>query len=112
MASTFAELWSEIEGAALSAVTAIKDEVIAIEQQIEAEIEADVVLLLGQLKDLAIATVIEMAKLSISGEEKFGNVVTTVFQHAEANAIAIGIADAQMLAQQAFRAVQKAVSSL
>lgn len=109
MASTFAELWAEIEGAAAAAVTAIKAEVIIVENQIVPEIEADLVMALGQLKDLAITTVLEMATRTLSGSEKFGTAVTTVFQHAEANAIAIGIADAQMLVQQAYRAVQKAL---
>lgn len=109
MASTFSELWLEIEGAAKTAVTALIADVLLVENQIVPAIESELVTLLGQLKDVAVAAVLEVAKLTISGEEKFGTAVTTVFQHAEANAIAIGIADAQMLVQQTYRAIQKAV---
>lgn len=112
MATTFSELWLEIEGAAASAVAAVKSEIASIENQIVPVIEADLVLALSQLKDIAIAAVLDAAKMAISGEEKLSTVVTTVFQHAEANAIAVGIEDVRLLAQQAYHAVAKAVGAL
>ena len=108
-ATTFSELWTELKADAEAAVSAAKANLVSLEQNIVPVIESDLVLVFNQLKGLAIQAVISAAASSLSGNEKFGTVVTTVFQTAEAQALNIGIQDAQLLAQQAYLAVASAV---
>jgi hypothetical protein len=109
-ATTFAELWSELKSDAAASVAAVKAEAVALETQIVPVIESDIVLVLSQLKQLAIDTVLTAAKEALTGGEKLGLVVTTVLQAAEAEGKAIAVGDAQMLAQQAYYAVSTALT--
>ena len=108
-ATTFAELWTELKADAVAAVAAVKADAIAIEQQIVPVIESDIVLLLGQFKQVAVAAVLSAASQGLTGNEKLGTVVTAVFQAAEASGVTIALNDAQMFAQQAYNAVATAL---
>lgn len=107
--STFADLWTELKQDAEAAVSAAKADLLALEQNIVPVIEADLVAVFNQLKDIAISTVLDLASSALSGKEKLSTVVTTVFQTAEAQALSIGLDDARLLAQQAYNAVAAAV---
>lgn len=104
-ATTFVELWNELKADAAAAVKAVEAKAVELEHYIVPVIEADLAMAFSQLKSVAIQAVMEAATLGLTGNEKLGTVVTTVYQHAEANAINIGLTDAQLLAQQAYNAV-------
>lgn len=115
MASTFAELGAELIADAEAAWQKIKDTAIEIEHNIVPVIEADIVAVLSQFKQLAIDTVLNFAQAefnNLTGAEKQSNVVTTVFQAAEAAGKNMAIQDARLLAQQAYDAVKATASSL
>lgn len=106
MTTTLAQLWTEIKAEVHTVINTLEADVVFLEQKIVPVIEADFVLALGQLKTVAINAVLELASLAVSGQEKFGSAVTTVFQHAEANLIRIGIEDVRMLVQQVYDTVK------
>lgn len=115
MASTFAELAHDLIETAERAWEAIKAEAIDFEHRIVPVIEADIVAVLGQFKQLAIDTVLNFAKAefdNLTGAEKHSNVVTTVFQAAEAAGKQVAIQDVRMFAQQAYDAVKATAASL
>lgn len=107
-ATTFEGLWTELEDGAKALLAEAGEKLQEIEANIVPTIEADIVMVLSQFKDLAIQTVMQFASAefaNMTGQEKNGNVVTTVFQAAEAAGKNIAIQDAQLLAQQAYNAV-------
>lgn len=108
-ATTFEELWQELEDGAKTLLAEAGEKLQEIEANIVPTIEADIVMVLSQFKELAIQTVLQFASAefaTLTGQEKQGNVVTTIFQAAEAAGKTIAITDAQLLAQQAYNAVK------
>ena len=112
-ATTFAQLWDNLKAEAVTEIAKLKADAVAFEANIVPTIEADIVTVLDQFKSLAINTVLKFAQAefaNMSGEEKLGNVVTTVVQAAESAGKSIALGDAQTLAQQAFNAVSGALA--
>jgi hypothetical protein len=113
MGSTFADLWTELKAEAVSQIAALEADAAVVEANITPIVESDLVALFGQFKTLLISTVLNLAKAEFSnltGQEKQGNVVTTVFQAAEASGVSLLLSDATMLAQQAYNAVGASLS--
>ena len=113
MASTFSELWNELKAEAVAEIAKLKAEVADFEHTIVPVIESDVASVLSQFKNLAVTTVLNLAKAEMSvltGAEKQSTVVTTVFQAVEAAGKEVAIQDVRMLAQQAFDAVGSALA--
>lgn len=112
MANTFEDLWTELKTDAAAEWDVIKAKAVEIEHTIVPVIEADVVAVLSQFKTLAIQTILDLAKAefaALTGAEKQSNVVTTVFQAAEAAGTTIAIQDVRMFAQQAYDAVASTI---
>lgn len=108
MASTFEDLWSELKSDAAKEWETIKAGAVEIEHNIVPVVEADLVAALTQFKQLAISTVLNLAKAEfnvLTGQEKQSSVVTTVFQAAEAQGVQLGISDVRGFAQDVFTAV-------
>lgn len=113
MATTFTELASEIEIAALNAVQSLKNTVVGWEHTLVPVIESDLVLVLSQFKGIAINMVTTLAQqefANLSGTQKNTITVQTILQSAIAAGKPVAQQDAQMVAQQAFNAVVSAVS--
>lgn len=113
MASTFADLWTELKAEASAEVAKLKADLVSIEHNILPVIETDVATVLSQFKGLAISLVVQFAGdafKAVSGEEKLGTVVTAVYQAAVGAGKTLAIQDAQLFAQQAYNAVATAVA--
>lgn len=112
MATTFSELWDELKAGAEVEWQKLEAAVVSFEHNIVPIIEADIVAVLSQFKDLAIQTVLNLAKAEfadLTGQEKQSTVVTTIFQAAEAAGKQVAIEDARMFAQQTYDAVASAL---
>jgi len=114
-ATTFEELWQELEQGAKDVYSEVKGDLVAAEGVVVPVLEEMFVAFWSQYKDLALRTVANLmgaAGASLTGTEKFGQAVTTVFQKAEVDGAAIGVQaavqDAQALVQLAYRATQQA----
>lgn len=108
MASTFSDLWTELKADAAAEWATIKAEAVQVENSIVPVVEADLVAALSQFKQLAITTVLNLAKSEfdvLTGQEKQSSVVTTVFQAAEEKGVQLGISDVRGFAQDVFTAV-------
>lgn len=108
MANTFEDLWSELKADAAKEWETIEAGATQIEHNIVPVVESDLVAALTQFKQLAITTVLNLAKSEfdvLTGQEKQSSVVTTVFQAAEAKGVQLGIADVRGFAQDVFTAV-------
>lgn len=104
-ATNFEELWQEIKTDAEKFWQTLEGDAVAVAKNIVPVVEAAVVTGLGQLKDLAIQTVTAFAGAEfdhLTGNDKHSQSVTTVFQTAEANGIAVGIADVQALIKNTY----------
>lgn len=114
MATTFSELWDEIKTAALNEVQVVKNDLVQWEGKIVPVVETDLVTVLSQLKGLAISLVTQFATAefaNLTGVQKQAITVTSLVQSAIASGKTLAVQDAQVLAQQAYNAVQYAVGS-
>lgn len=115
MAKTFEELWTELKAEAAAEWQNVEADVKAEWQKVKPVVEADVVAVLSQFKKLAVQTVINLGKAefaSLTGAEKQGTVITTIFQAAEAAGKDLAISDARLLGQQAYDYVSAQVPGL
>lgn len=113
MATTFTELASEIETAALNAVQSLKNTLVTWEHTLVPVVESDLVLVLSQFKNLAISMVTTLAAqefANLTGTQKNTITVQTVLQAALAAGKPIAQQDAQLLSQQVYNAVVSAVA--
>jgi len=114
MANTFSELWEEIKTAALNAVQTVKADLIQWEHAAVPEIEKDLVLVLSQLKSLAVNMVTTLATAefaNLTGGQKQTITINTIIQSALAAGKPVALQDAQLLAEQAYHAVKSAVGA-
>lgn len=114
-ATTFAQLWQEMETEALNLVSAAKAEIGVLEKGLVPVVETDLVTVLGQFKAVALNTVMAMAGAefaNLTGTQKNSITVNTIVQTAVASGKQISLQDAQLLAQQAFNGLSTAVATL
>lgn len=104
----FAGLETELETAFATVVTDAK----ALAVAIGTEVESDVKALWTALAPVALTAIQQQATLVATGEEKFGNAVTSVVQTAEAASTPIIEADAQALVQNTFNWLQAKLAGL
>lgn len=112
MANTFEKLWTELKTDAVAEWHNVESAIVDEWHKVEPVIEADVVLVLSQFKQLAISTAINLGKAefaALTGQEKQGNLITTIEQAAEAAGKNLAYADVQMFGQQVFNAVATTV---
>lgn len=107
---TFGDLFQSLKAAAVAELkkleTEAADEFAILKTTVLPVIEADVVAVLKDLEGIAMAAIVEIAKdVSMPGHEKFGVVVTRVFQAAEAQGKSVVLQDIQMFVQQAYNAL-------
>lgn len=107
--TTFVGLFEELKTDALNAWQAAKNTAVALEHSIVPVVEQDLMVVLGQVKTVAINMVMTLATSAfsnLSGGQK--NTITTqaIVQAAAAQGKTIALQDAQMLAQQAFNALR------
>lgn len=105
--SVIADLEAEAKGAIANFVGGVE----AVAEKIAPVVVQDVEDFLRQLGSIALGAVMNELPKAISGNEKFGSAVSNVIQTVEAQGKPIAVQDAQQAVQNAFRALQSAVSS-
>jgi hypothetical protein len=114
-ATTFAQLWDELKTEALNVVQNMKAEFKAFEAKAVPVLEADLALVLSQVKGVAVTTAATLATAefaNLTGGQKQTITVNSILQTAIALGKPIAQQDAQMLAQQAFHGTQDAIATL
>lgn len=112
--TTLSQFWETLKTDALNLWQTVKADVTAEAVKFEPIVEADLVLVLSQLKTVALNTIMALATAefqNLTGTQKNTITVNTIVQSAVASGKTIALQDAQLLAQQSYNALATAVSS-
>jgi hypothetical protein len=110
-ATTFGGFFEELKAEAAAKLKALEDSGSALFHRIAdagAAMEQEVVKDFGEFRSLAVDTVMQLQEEAyefLTGDEKNTRTVATILRDAEAKGIAMALADAQVIAQLAYRAV-------
>lgn len=103
----FETLFADVKAEAVKFGSALE----AIADNLEAAAVADIETVFKIGAPIAVQAIIAEAPRAISGEEKFGNAVTSVEQQLESTLGPVATQDVQTLVQTTFRGLQAAVAS-
>jgi hypothetical protein len=113
-ATTFGELWTELQTDAKAELTKFESVLVNLEHNVVPIIESDFIALVNATKQVAINAVIQLMQVApavMSGQEKLSVVATKIFQNAESQEIAVTMSAATAAAQHVFNAVATQVSA-
>jgi hypothetical protein len=102
---------TDMEARLVADAKAVEEKIVEVATELGTAVVQDLEAFVSQFSGIAINAVIAEAPKLISGQEKFGAAVTSVFQQAEAAGLNVAVQDAQMLVQSAFRQVQAVAST-
>lgn len=105
-APTTAGIFTKLETFFEAAWAEVKTDAVELFDETASTVESDLEALWSFAAPLAINAVLAEAPKVISGTEKFGNAVTSVFQSVEAAAKPVAIADVQAITQNAYNYIQ------